>query len=253
CSAYGREQAGRFATYAAGAGLCVVSGGAYGIDAASHRAALRAGGRTLCVLGSGLGEPYPKEHIELFEQIVQEDRGAVISELAPTVGPRREHFPRRNRIVSGLSLGVLVVEAAARSGALITARLAAEEHHREVMALPGRADAATSAGCHRAIREGWAALVSRGEHLLEELGEAGQMLKAETEKSDEAGLSSAEIKSAGLTASQQKILAALEAPLAVDELAAATGLPVAKISGDLTVLEIRSLVRRGAGRIERTG
>jgi DNA processing protein len=179
CTHYGREQADRFAADAASADLCVVSGGAPGIDAAAHRAALRLGGRTLAVIGSGLSTPYPKEHHELFDQIADPTaaRGAVLSDLPMTAPTQPENFPRRNRIISGLSLGVLVVEAAARSGALITARLCVEEHGRELMAIPGRIDSKASEGCHRMIRQGWATLVTGGADVLDALDESGQILK----------------------------------------------------------------------------
>ena len=184
CTVYGREQADRLSAMSSQAGLVIISGGAYGIDAVAHRAALRVKGRTIAVLGSGMANPYPKDHIELFGEIAdpESDHGAVISELPMTTPPMRENFSRRNRIVSGMSLGVLVVEASSRSGALITARLCAEDHNREVLAVPGRVDSRASDGCHRIIREGWATLVTNVADVLDALGDTGQLLKAEMEQ-----------------------------------------------------------------------
>ena len=133
------------------AGYTVVSGLARGIDAAAHRGAMQAGGRTIAVLGSGVLKVYPPEHADLAREIV--DSGALISELPPLTEPHTGTFPQRNRIVSGLSLGVVVVQAADRSGALITARLATEQG-REVFAVPGPIDCRMSRGCHHLIRDG---------------------------------------------------------------------------------------------------
>lgn len=252
CTHYGREQADRFAFGGAQAGLCIVSGGAYGIDAAAHRAALRAGGRTIAVLGSGLGKPYPAEHVELFDEIA--GQGVVMSELPMTTPPAAENFPRRNRIISGLSLGVLVVEAAVRSGALITARLCVEEHGREVMAVPGRVDSTMSAGCHKMIREGWAKLVTNIADVLDGLGEAGQVLKSEVMVDGEGAAAQAKRDGNGgglfeqnLTGPQRKIVDVLVEPRTLDEIAAWTELPVSQVQADLTLLELRGTIQRRQG------
>ncbi|MDP6480034.1 MAG: DNA-processing protein DprA [Phycisphaerales bacterium] len=169
CSPVGIRQAGRFAGGLASVGVCVVSGGARGIDAESHRAALRAGGRTVAVLGSGLGCPYPSEHSALFDEIRSCD-GAVVSELPTDRGPRPSQFPRRNRIISGLSSGVLVIEAPRRSGAMLTAKMAVEAHGRDCWVVPGDADRREARGGLEAIRDGWAACVMDPADVLADLG-----------------------------------------------------------------------------------
>lgn len=172
CTTYGRRQAARFASVLASAGITIVSGGARGIDAEAHRAALRVGGRTIVVLGSGLGCPYPAEHERLFDDVVAAG-GTLVSEFPVNQPPRPGQFPRRNRIVAGLCIGVLVVEAPCRSGAMITARLAVEEQGRDAWAVPGSVDHRTSAGCHAAIAQGWAALADSPEAVLQSLDDAG--------------------------------------------------------------------------------
>ena len=168
CSFYGREQAERFGALLGGAGVTVISGGARGIDSAAHRGAMsHPQGRTIAVLGSGVNVVYPPENQSLFEQIAR--RGAVISEYPIDTPPLADNFPRRNRIVSGLSRGVLVVEADERSGALITARQAGVDQGRPVFALPGRVDNKLSIGPHQLIRDG-ATLVTKLEDILEDLG-----------------------------------------------------------------------------------
>ena len=171
CSFYGREQAERFARCSPARGS-PSSAAARGIDSAAHRGAMsHPQGRTLAVLGSGVDVPYPPENDSLFEQIAR--RGAVISEFPLGTPPNRENFPRRNRVVSGMSRGVIVVEADVKSGALITARVACDDHDRPVFAIPGRVDNPLSAGPHLLIRDG-AALVAKLDDILEGLGPVPQ-------------------------------------------------------------------------------
>ncbi|MBD3425761.1 MAG: DNA-protecting protein DprA [Candidatus Omnitrophica bacterium] len=165
CTSYGERMARELASGLAEAGITVVSGMARGIDTASHEGALRAGGRTIAVMGSGFRHIYPPEAEELAERIAE--RGAVLTEYPSRQSPTRRSFPQRNRIISALCKGVVVVEAAARSGALITADFALE-HGREVFAVPGRADFATSRGTNMLIQNG-AKLVTRVEDILEEI------------------------------------------------------------------------------------
>ncbi len=162
---YGLDWAQHCASSLAAAGITVVSGLALGIDGAAHQGALSSG-RTIAVLGSGLDVIYPQRHLGLAQMVMQ--KGLLLSEFPPGTQPKPEHFPSRNRIVSGLSLGVVVVEAAQKSGSLITARLAAEQG-REVFALPGAVTNPLSHGCHQLIREG-AVLVQNADEIRQELG-----------------------------------------------------------------------------------
>jgi len=162
---YGRLTAERLSAELAGRGITVVSGMARGIDTATHKSALKAGGRTIAVLGSGLDIIYPAENRALAEQIASS--GAVISEFPMGTRPLRKNFPRRNRVISGLSLGVVVVEAAQKSGSLITAGFALDQG-REVFAVPGKIDSYASKGTHSLIKQG-AKLVEDSEDIIEEL------------------------------------------------------------------------------------
>jgi DNA processing protein len=164
---YGRDTARRLSRDLASFGLTIVSGLARGIDGAAHEGALEASGRTLAVLGSGLDDLYPREHRKLADRIAE--RGALLSELDLDEPPLARNFPRRNRIITGLSLGTLVVEAAAKSGSLISARLALEQD-REVFAVPGPVSSPSSEGVHALLRDG-ARLVTRAEDVLEEFRE----------------------------------------------------------------------------------
>ncbi len=269
CSAYGRDQAGRLAAALATRGLAIISGGARGIDTEAHRGAMRGGGRTLIVMGCGLSHHYPPENESLFESVVAEGRGALISEFPMRLGPSKENFPRRNRIISGLSLGTLVIEAGERSGALITARLACEEHHREVFAIPGNVDSPRASGCHKMIREGWAKLVTGAADILESLEGSEHLVAGAMEHAgidDSASLFAPQSGAAAatdskpvpigqlnLTPSQQKILESLDGqPVELDELSARTGLPIHALQADLTILQIRGLVgKAGLSAVER--
>jgi DNA processing protein len=172
----GEHTAVQFASHFANTGFTVTSGLAIGIDAAAHRGALAGGGNTIAVTGSGLDRIYPSRHIELANEIAEQ--GALVTEFPPGTPPRRQNFPRRNRLISALSLGTLVVEAALRSGSLITARLAAEQG-REVFAIPGSIHNPLSRGCHALLRQG-AKLVETTQDVLEELGALASWNENET-------------------------------------------------------------------------
>jgi len=234
-SRYGIKQAAQLATSLARAGITVVSGMARGIDSAAHRAALDAGGRTIAVLAGGVLEPYPPENRELAEQISKQ--GCLVSEAPPTMPPISGMFPQRNRIISGMTLGTIVVEAADRSGALITARHAWEQN-REVFAVPGAIDNRLSRGPHRLIRDG-AKLVASLEDVLEELGP----LAFDAQRDDGTTIRSpAEVS---LNDIEQKVLRSIDSTGSlIDEITRSCGLPVHRVLATIHVLEMRSLIRR---------
>lgn len=263
CSIYGIEQARRFASAMAHAGVTVVSGGARGIDGAAHEAALAAGGRTIVVLGCGLSCVYPPEHAELFERIVRTGRGAVVSELPMRTPPIAENFPARNRIISGLSLGVLVIEAGRRSGALITARVAVEEHGRDVMAIPGRVTDAASAGTLDLIKSGGAALVTEPADVLALLAEPARRhaLSAPVATAMPAATAPASSQRRAepappppaqhrpVTDGQAAILDALQDGPTFDELLDRLGGDAATLRAAMTMLEVAGLVKRSGSRL----
>jgi DNA processing protein len=248
CSLYGREQAERFGSLLAGAGVTVVSGGARGVDSVAHRGAMaHPQGRTIAVLGSGLDVIYPPENVSLFNQIAE--RGAVLSEFAFGTPPNKENFPRRNRVVSGISRGVLVVEADERSGALITARQACDDHGRPVFAVPGRVDNPLSAGPHRLIRDG-AVLAAKLEDILEALGPLPQ-------QTTEPMLFESNIEPAplprsvpvpsfdGMTERQTKLIESFGPdPMSVDTLVELTSMPAHVVLQEMTFLTLKGQVRR---------
>jgi DNA processing protein len=176
-SSYGIAQSARFSEHLAEAGWMIASGAARGVDAQAHRGALRAGGTTVAIVGGGLADPYPPEHVQLLQAIV-EAGGAVVSESPMETPATADRFPARNRIIAGLTAVTLVIEAARDSGAMITARLALELAHREVMALPGPVHSPLSAGCHEIIKTCGAALVESPEEVDERLRREIPLLQA---------------------------------------------------------------------------
>ncbi len=235
---YGLEQAERLAGSLARAGVTVVSGLARGIDAAAHRGALAGGGRTIAVLGSGLLRIYPPEHEKLADEVARS--GAVISELPLTFGAMSGTFPQRNRIISGITMGTIVVEAALRSGALITARHAMEQG-REVFAVPGRVDSRMSHGCHQLIRDG-AKLVESVDDVLEELG---PLVEPVADTQGRTVRHPAELK---LNDIERRVLEAIETePTSIDRIQAQLELPISQVLATLSVLEMRRLIDRISG------
>lgn len=245
CTDYGRAQAHHFAAELVRRGFTVVSGLAYGIDAAAHKGALDAGGRTIAVLGSGVGNVYPQKHRTLAQRI--EESGAVLSEYAIDADPDAPNFPERNRILSGLALGTLVVESFAEGGALITARLALEQN-REVFALPGAISKESSTGTNRLIQRGHAKLVMDLEDLLEELPEVTverpEDVDAETVAPE--GRSDPVEELAG----PERVLyeALTETPVHIDALCEETDLDPSTALVHLLELEFKGLVRQLAGK-----
>jgi DNA processing protein len=236
---YGLRTAERLAHSLARVGLTVVSGLARGIDAAAHRGALKAGGRTIAVLANGLENIYPPEHDRLASEVAA--AGALLSEMSMRQKPLAGLFPQRNRVISGLSLGVVVVEATPRSGSLSTANHAMEQG-REVFAVPGPVDSLASRGCHRLIRDG-AKLVETIDDILEELGPLASDIPISPDEAP-----SRIAAQLDLNDQEQTILAEIDdMPMPVDVLVARTRLTASQVLATLSILEMRRLIRRVPG------
>jgi len=244
-SPYGSMVAERFGRELALAGVTVVSGLARGIDGAAHQAALDAGGDTIAVLGCGLNRVYPLEHRALQEAIGRD--GALLTEFSPNTPPLAHHFPRRNRLISGLALGVVVVEAGERSGSLITARLALEQG-REVFAVPGNLGVGGSVGTNRLIKSG-ATLVERVEDILEAVAaQIDPSIVRSLRPLPSADRMSSHAAEASLTTEERALAGHVtHEPLHMDELAARAGRPVRHVAALLVSLELKGAVRQLPG------
>jgi DNA processing protein len=232
CTAYGRQIAATMAEEFAHAGVTVVSGLALGIDGQAHRGALAGGGRTIAVLGSGVDQIYPSSHRDLARQIAE--NGAVLSDYPPGTKPDARNFPPRNRIIAGLSKGVVVVEAPKRSGALITVDFAAD-YGREVFCVPGNVQSELSAGCHAVIRDG-GRLVTSAADVLDDLGMAVPKPGA------------AKQQAFPMTDEERHIFNYIRwEPQHIDELAAAAGYSASQAGALLTLLELKGAVRDAGG------
>ena len=249
CSLYGQQQASQLAHLLAAAGFTIVSGMARGIDTAAHQGALSARGRTIAVQGCGLANIFPPENNKLFDLI--SESGACISELPLGYEPLSENFPSRNRIIAGLSLASIIVEAGYRSGAMITAKCAIE-YNREVMAVPGKIDSPLSKGPHLLIKQG-AKLIESVEDVMEALGYIGKQLHEHA--SDAAGQAKEKIETPlfdvselNLTDYERKIYDYLDnEPLHVDQIIAATNIEPGLINASLISLRLKGLIKQLPG------
>ncbi|MFW2405715.1 MAG: DNA-processing protein DprA [Gammaproteobacteria bacterium] len=233
----GADTARRFAAHLGGAGFCIASGLALGIDAAAHSGALQAGARTIAVCATGPDLVYPARHEKLADAIAA--NGAIITEFPPGTGVRREQFPQRNRLISGMSVGTLVVEAGLRSGALTTARFASEQG-REVFAVPGSIHNPTARGCHRLIRNG-AKLVEGSDDIIEELPGMLAAINPSVEQNDNRSAHQVE---RSVDPEYQRLLELIGwDPVTVDVLVNRSGLTADEVSSMLLILELEGRVQ----------
>jgi DNA processing protein len=247
-SVYGIEMGEKLGYDLALRGVTIVSGMARGVDSAAHRGALKAKGRTIAVMGSGHGHIYPDENKDLYKRIAES--GAVISEFENDVSPLPQNFPIRNRIISGLSLGIVVVEAAKNSGALITADFALEQG-REVFAIPGKISSLTSEGTHELIKDG-AKLVQSAEDIIEELGlhEIEPMAGKEKDLKEEK-ISNKTVRYVynSLTEDERKVYKILsDEPLYIDDVVKRSGVELSKVSKVSLALELKRLIKELPGK-----
>ena len=255
CSSYGAEQASRFAHLLGSAGFTIVSGMARGIDTAAHQGALAIAARTIAVQGCGLAKLFPPENEKLFELITKS--GCCISELPLQYEPLPENFPPRNRIIAGLSLATIVIEAPFRSGALITAS-AAMDNNREVMAVPGKIDSHLNRGTHYLIKQG-AKLIESVEDVMEALGYIGQQLKGHSSAAAESARQKVEqplfdLSRLNLTADEMKIYNCLDNdPLHPDQITAHTSLSAGVVNASLISLRLKGLIKQLPGNMFRRG
>lgn len=238
---YGRAQAEKLSSELAKLGITIVSGLARGVDGVAHRAALSAGGRTIAVLGCGLNVYYPAEHRDLQKRIPE--NGCVISQFPMATGPDKVYFPMRNRIVSGLSLGTLVIEAPEKSGALITV-YAALEDNREAFAVPGPINSTKSDGTNKLIKKGHAKLVQRVEDIIEDLPDYAK--KWVMERQETLPLAPA----VTLSGEEEMVMEALTADgQHIDVITQACGLPPNMVSAILLTLELKGMARQAPGKL----
>lgn len=237
---YGKRVTEKFAFELSSLGITVVSGLARGIDSVAHNSALSAGGRTIAFLGSGVSVVYPPENKKLAEKII--NSGALLSEFYPDEPPKRENFPKRNRLISGMTIGTLVTEASINSGALITAKLALEQG-REVFAVPGNITSKTS--------EGTNFLIKRGAKLVQNLDDILEEIKAFIPSLKESYIKQESKKTVDLNDEERAIFNLFDSPLVLDDIVLKTGMNVSKIMEILLKLEIIGLIEKFEGKYVR--